>query len=42
MGELPKFLVFISGTESYLNHPVFAFSLLLFAFIQIAVSTFSK
>jgi hypothetical protein len=37
MGELPKFLVFNSGTNSLGNRSVFAFYLLLFAFIQISV-----
>jgi hypothetical protein len=37
MGELPKFLVFNSGTKSFGNNSVFTFYLLLFAFIQISV-----
>jgi hypothetical protein len=40
--ELPRFLVLSSRTELYLNHPIFAFSLLLFTFIQIAVSILLK
>jgi hypothetical protein len=31
LGELPNFVVFNSGTESFGNSSVFAFSLLLFA-----------
>jgi hypothetical protein len=42
LGELSKFLVFNSGTESIGNSSVFAFYLLLFAFIQISVFTFSS
>jgi hypothetical protein len=37
LGELPKFLVFNSRTNSLGNRPVFAFYLLLFTFIQISV-----
>jgi hypothetical protein len=36
LGEFFKFLVFNSGTKSFKNHSVFAFYLLLFAFIQIS------
>jgi hypothetical protein len=38
--EFPKFLVFNSGTKSFRNNSVFAFYLLLFAFIQISVFAF--
>jgi hypothetical protein len=37
LGELPKFFVFNSGTNSLENISVFAFYLLMFAFIQISV-----
>jgi hypothetical protein len=37
LGELPKFLVVNSGTNSLGNRSVFAFYLLLFAFIQISI-----
>jgi hypothetical protein len=40
LGEFPKFLVFSSMAESDQNSPVFAFSLLLFAFIHISVFNF--
>jgi hypothetical protein len=40
LGELPKFLVFKSRTKSFRNSSVFAFYLLLFAFIQIPVFAF--
>jgi hypothetical protein len=40
LGELPKFLVFNSGTKSFRNNSVFAFYLLLFTFIQISVFAF--
>jgi hypothetical protein len=40
MGVLPKFLVFNSETESFENSYIFAFYLLLFAFIHISVFTF--
>jgi hypothetical protein len=35
LGELPNFMVFNSGTESFENNSVFAFSLLLFALYRI-------
>jgi hypothetical protein len=38
--ELPKFLVFNSRTKSFGGSSVFAFYLLLFAFIQISVFAF--
>jgi hypothetical protein len=38
--ELPKFLVFNSGTKSFGSSSIFAFYLLLFAFIQIYVFAF--
>jgi hypothetical protein len=41
-GELPKLLVFNSGTESFGNSSVFTFYLLLFTFIQISVFTFPR
>jgi hypothetical protein len=34
LGELSKFLVFNSGTESFENSSIFAFSLLLFILFQ--------
>jgi hypothetical protein len=34
MGELPKFLVYNSGTESFVNSSVSAFSSLLFTLVQ--------
>jgi hypothetical protein len=40
LGELPKFLVFNSGTKSFRNSSIFSFYLLLFAFIQIYVFAF--
>jgi hypothetical protein len=40
LGELPKFLVFISGTKSFKNGFVFTFYLLLFTFIQIFIFVF--
>jgi hypothetical protein len=40
--ELPKFLVFNSRIESFGNSSIFAFYLLLFAFIQISIFTFSR
>jgi hypothetical protein len=41
LGELPKFLVFNSGTKSFRNSYVFTFYLLLFTFIQISVFALS-
>jgi hypothetical protein len=40
LGELAKFLVFNFGTESFESSSIFAFYLLLFAFIHIYVFTF--
>jgi hypothetical protein len=40
LGELAKFFVFNSGTKSFENSSIFAFYLLLFAFIQISVFAF--
>jgi hypothetical protein len=40
MRELPKFLVFNSRTKSFGNSSIFAFNLLLFAFIQISIFAF--
>jgi hypothetical protein len=37
LGELPKFMVVNSGTNSLGNRSIFAFYLLLFAFIQFSV-----
>jgi hypothetical protein len=42
LGEFPKFLVFSSRTESIGNISFFAFSLVLFSFIQISVSIFLR
>jgi hypothetical protein len=38
--ELPKFLVFISGTNSFQNSSIFAFLLTTVCFIQISVFAF--
>jgi hypothetical protein len=40
LGELPKFLVFHCGIQSFGNSSIFYFYLLLFAFIQISVFAF--
>jgi hypothetical protein len=40
LGEFHKFLVVNSATKSFWNNSVFAFYILLFAFIQISVFTF--
>jgi hypothetical protein len=37
LGEFPNFLVFNSRTKSFENNSVFAFYILLFAFIKISV-----
>jgi len=37
LGELPNCLVFSSGTESYQNSPILAFTLLLFAYFQFCI-----
>jgi hypothetical protein len=40
LGELPKFLVFNSGTKSFWNSSIFDFYLLLFGFIHISILAF--
>jgi hypothetical protein len=41
LGELPNVLVFNSGTESFENSSIFAFSLLLFALYRFLYLLFS-